>query len=352
MRCGAVPGSAGLHCLAALVGVLALCARPSTAAVANRYLLVSSPKDANVQYAKLLSAQEAALRKPLKLRPLSLPGKLKEPMGISADNGRMVVYIADPAASAIWLLPVFVANDGKLVPGDQKQVVSGVKAKWCSVDAVGNLFYTEGESNAVKRVDGLGLSKLLNGEQVTLMPVDLYSAAGPPAVAFVKKPQGIAVDNFHMYWANGEDGHNAGSVIRGLENPSDVNKELDLTSLSANTQVVYGICLSSTALFYTDDAANVHGMRRGGGSVATITDKLQAPRGCSWDGDGTVYVADRHGNAIYAFAGDTPSLSPRNVKKALDISDPYGLTVFSGARALTQGSLAVFAAAVAAWLLF
>lgn len=343
-------GSPGLLRLAAL-WVLALCAWPSTAAVANRYLLVSSPKNGNIQYAKLLTAQEAALRKPLKLRTVELKG-LKEPMGIAADNGRMVLYIADPGSSAIWLVPLYVsAADGKLVPGELKQVVSGTKTKWVSVDAVGNLFYTEGEANAVKSLDGIALLKLLNGEQVTLQPVDLYSAAGPPAVPSVKKPQGIAVDNFHLYWANGENGHDDGAVIRGLENPSDVQKDLDLSQLSSNTQVVYGICLASNSIFYTDDAANVHGMRLGGGSVATITDKLQAPRGCIWDGDGTIYVADRHGNAIYAFAGDTPSLSPRDVKKALSMNDPYGLTVFSGARMGTVASMAALFATLAMWLL-
>ena len=37
-----------------------------------------------------------------------------------------------------------------------------------------------------------------------------------------------------------------------------------------------------------------------GGAIATISEKMKGPRGCAWDGDGTVYVADETGNKATA----------------------------------------------------
>lgn len=305
---------------------------PCSASPASKYLIISSPKMTQIYYAHLLDASKAALRKPLELKPLTLPGAQKTPMGIATDNARRVVYVADPGSSAIVAVPVFInyGEGGKLVAGEQKTVVTGVAAHWVAVDGKGNLFWTEAGSNEIKSLSGVKLEKLLADQPVTLKPVSLYSAAGPPSVQSVQKPQGIVVDNFNLFWANGENGADVGSIMQGFEVPPDVDKEKFVKLLSQNANSVFGLCLSSMHLFFTDATSVVYGMRRGGGSAATITDKLEAPRGCTWDGDGTIYVADKDGNGIYAFAGDTPSLSPRSIVKALTVTDPYGLATLSG----------------------
>merc|ERR1719160_185980 len=178
------------------------------ASPSSRYLIISSPKMTQVYYAKLLSAGDAALRKKLELRPLTLPGATKMPTGVATDNARMVVYVADPGSSTIVAVPVFIneAENGKLVTGDIKVVVSGCAAHWVAVDGNGNLFYTEADNNEIKTVSGVTLESFLANEPVTLKPVSLYSAAGPPAVQSVSKPQGIVVDNFNLFWVNSESG--------------------------------------------------------------------------------------------------------------------------------------------------
>lgn len=315
------------------------------ASPSSRYLIISSPKMTQVYYAKLLSAGDAALRKKLELRPLTLPGATKMPTGVATDNARMVVYVADPGSSTIVAVPVFIneAENGKLVTGDIKVVVTGCAAHWVAVDGKGNLFYTEPDNNDIKTVPGVSLDKLIAGQPVTIEPVSLYAAAGTPAVASVQKPQGIAVDNFNLYWGNSETGTTVGSIMMGYEVPPDLNKEKLVKLLSQNENEVYGVCMSAMHIFYTGSSL-VYGMRRSGGTAATITDKLQAPRGCTWDGDGTIYIADKDGNGVYAFAGDTPSLSPRGLVKALDVKDPYGLATLSGAWRLPGAGLALAAA--------
>lgn len=310
--------------------------QPVAADAGGKFMIITSPKQKNVFFARLQTAAEITQKKPMKVFPLTTAGDLKEPRGCATDNQRLLVYVADPGSSAIVQIQVFLSNEdgGKLVLGGKKpkKVVSGVESKWVAVDAVGNVFFTQAMSNQISYIPGSGLQQQLRGEPVSLKHVVLYSAVGPPAIASIIKPQGIAADNFNVYWANGEAGTAQGTVLRGLEQPSAKDKVRDITLMAGNADAAYGICLAGNSIFYTDATANVFAMRRSGGTTATITDKLEAPRGCVWDGDGTVFVADRHGNQIYSFAGDTPSLEPRNLKPAIKIEDPYGLAVLSGVR--------------------
>ena len=55
-----------------------------------------------------------------------------------------------------------------------------------------------------------------------------------------------------------------------------------------------------------------------------MSNKLSMPRGCAWDGDGTVYVADRGANAVFSFAGNMPTLDTALLQKAVDFGDAFG----------------------------
>lgn len=304
-----------------------------------------------IYYAKLLDASQAALRKQLEVKPLTRPGATKVPMGVAADNARMALFVADPGSQVIVAFPLSInyGEGGKLVCGEAITVLSGCSAQWVAVDGKGNLFYTEGANNEIKTIPGVQLESLLSGAPTTIKPVSLYSAAGPPAVEGVAKPQGIAVDNFNLFWVNGESGTDVGTVMKGSEVPPDIGKEKLVKILSQNSGSAFGLCVSAMHLFYSDSSANFYGMRRSGGYSATITDKFQAPRGCSWDGDGTIYVADKDANAVFAFPGDTPSLSPRAIVKAFDVTDPYGLTTFSRAWRFSAVGSAVVATLLFHW---
>lgn len=100
-----------------------------------------------------------------------------------------------------------------------------MKARYCAVDGLGNLFFTEDEKGQIHRVP----STVLNQNE----GVDPNSEEKKSAVAVYsevlyehatgEKPHGIAADNFHIYWGNSKghlfraaDGSTGGEVKKGV----------------------------------------------------------------------------------------------------------------------------------------
>lgn len=59
--------------------------------------------------------------------------------------------------------------------------------------------------------------------------------------------------------------------------------------------------------------------------MATFTEQLEAPRGLAWDGDGTVYVADQAGSAVFSFPSG--KLAATQTSRVVDLHDAFGLAL-------------------------
>jgi len=147
----------------------------------------------------------------------------------------------------------------------------------------------------------------------------------------VSAPGGVAVDNFHIFWSNKAVGTTAGSVVKGFETPPSTNTAETVLVLANNADKVYGVCLAKDNVFYTNHEKFIYGVKKGGGTELTVSDKFQEPRGCTWDGDGTVFVADRAANLVAAFAGNMQKLSSAHVSKVIDLDGAFGVAVLSSA---------------------
>jgi hypothetical protein len=156
----------------------------------------------------------------------------------------------------------------------------------------------------------------------------------------------VAVDNFHVYWTNTAGGSAAGSLVKASELPPDANLALAVRPLAQNLDIAHGACLSPRLAFYTSDAEEVYAVPKTGGPPEMITDKLQAPRGCVWDGGNTVYVADKTGGAIYSFPDMIRHVHAANLTKVASLEDVTGLAVVSNAVGSAVGRLTSLAAAL------
>ena len=112
-----------------------------------------------------------------------------------------------------------------------------------------------------------------------------------------------------------------------VETQREEQSALEVSEIAKNSNKAYGVCLSQNNVFYTSSQSFMYGVKKSGGAIATVSDKLLGPRGCAWDGDGTVFVADKTAKAIYSFAGNMHVLAPAQLTKAYEYDDAFGLAV-------------------------
>lgn len=319
----------------------------------TRFILVTSPGDRNVYYAKLPSFHE--LTKPVSNRSQIDAQKLidgaaskcegafctevsnqglSSPQGLALyqDSTSAWVYVSDVEAENIYKYSLSMRYDEPtnafyLLVGDQERVSSGIPggALWLSVDGLGNLFYTSGTNGQIEMISSENLKK--NNVSESAREV-LYKAADSTSVS---QPGGIVADNFFVYWANRDAGETAGTIVKAYERKKAESADYP-KALTSNAAMASGVCLARDTVFYTADTESIFAVKQQGGAIAEVTSGFQKPRGCVYDNVGTLYVADEQANAIYSLPGNMPNLrAVKHITKVISVNQPQQLVIYSGA---------------------
>lgn len=290
------------------------------------FLLISSPRNQKIQYVKLPTDGNFK-----GLTPVDLITKgLHHPLGIAIDHKRKRLFVADPDAKKIVAYQLAQNGDSLTCDGRQTIITHNVHSRWVSVDGLGNVFFSDEPKSRILKIT---MSKILRG---AMDPDIMYDGS---TLTQVDKPGGVAVDNFHVFWTNKHFGTKAGTVVKGSEViDTSVGKTIQdsVSILAANAPQSYGVCLALNNVFFTNDE-KVYAVKKTGGRVFEVDSSLKMPRGCVWDGDGTVFVADRGNNAVYSFPGNMHRLIAADMTKAFDAEDAFALAYLSPAsRALSS----------------
>lgn len=315
--------SLGLGRSLALLFLLALsnAGQGVVAAQSPGFLIISAPRSGKVSWVRLPENGSFA-----HLRPETLVDEgLRHPQGIAVDQKRKRLFVADPDVQTIFSYQLIVKGNELRVDGRRTAVSRNAESRWVAVDGTGNLFFSDEPRNMILKVSA---DKVFRGDTA---PEVVYSGS---SFNQVNEPGGVAVDNFHIYWTNKHFGLQAGSVVRGSESPSLApgGPPGSISILARNTVKSYGVCLALGNIYYTNSERSLFGVKRSGGPATEVTSSLSRPRGCTWDGDGTVFVADRDG-AVYSFAGNMHTLGRTEVKKAFAMEDAFGIATLMSAAA-------------------
>lgn len=289
-------------------------------------MIVSTPLRSRISY--MLVDAKGRLGREL---PLISSGLL-HPQGIAVDQKQNRLLVADPDTRRIFGYPLRTSgrfNDALYV-GEARLVADDVEARWVDVDGSGNIWFSDEPANQLLRISA---DKALRGD---VRPEVVYDGQ---AMSAVSGPGGLALDGFHTYWVNKHIGSVVGSLVRASEAPDMANEASAVQAMASNTDKSYGICLGMSSIFYTQPNRVLYGVKKTGGAPVTISEKLTNPRGCVWDGDGTVYIADRGANAIYSFAANMKELSMVQLKKEADFEDAFGVVVYNGRSLAWRSSL-------------
>jgi len=303
---------------------LLLLPAPAFADEPSRYLFASSSRAGKVVYVHLPARS-----------PVTGPGApehkvqtlidngLKAPMGLAADQQRSRLFVADPEAKKVLVYSILFSGGKAVVEGEAGVAVSDIEARWVACDGLGTIFVSDEARNYIMKIPADGAFRKDRGSASVVYSGNVLTQ--------VSAPGGVAVDNFHIFWSNKAVGTTAGSVVKGFETPPSTNTAETVLVLANNADKVYGVCLAKDNVFYTNHEKFIYGVKKGGGTELTVSDKFQEPRGCTWDGDGTVFVADRAANLVAAFAGNMQKLAPARVGKVVDLEGAFGVAVLSGA---------------------
>jgi len=306
-----------------------------------KFIAISCPNLAKVVYKTIGTFEEEALTKgdgltheatslvqttaaPAEDLPVLASYGLVYPVGLAYDGSRSLLYVADPqamdGAGCIYSFPITADPVmGTLTAGSGQKAVMNAPTRWVTVDTYGNVYFT---------VEGTGKIQTVPPGSVQAKPVTLYSTQANPAVS---APGGIATDGHFLFWTNKKEGSMQGAVVKALAKSPKVPTQTALGVLATNTNKAYGVCISHSNVFYSDEGTFVYAVKQtGGGSLQTLTGKMLGPRGCAWDGDGTIYFADSKGNAIYSFAANMPKVrGMRQLRKVVDVDGPNGVAVIT-----------------------
>jgi len=300
-------------------------------------LLISTPRSGKIQYVKIPTNGDLT-----GVQPLTLIEKgLMHPQGLAIDHKRKRLFVADPDVQKIYAYQITENGNTLSTDGRQTVISEKVESRWVAVDGLGNVFFSDEPKSRIMKIT---MSRILRGNTNA---EEVYSGQN---LTQVNRPGGVAVDNFHVFWSNKRLGTKSGAIVKGSEVvDSSSLLENNIAVLAANSPKSYGVCLALNNVFYTDAEKHIYGVKKTGGEVVEVSSVLQNPRGCVWDGDGTVFVADRTQNAVFSFPGNMHRISHADVKKAFDIEDAFGLAFLSSATRAYSLLLALLVALTAAF---
>lgn len=312
--------------------------------LATQYLLVSSPSTGNIYYVRLPSLHTQSL--PIEDRypepgHLLIDGEtrcvgygcredddvgLKSPHGLAVHEGESLsqatLFVSDPEALSIYAYTLMRSQFGGLTATGQHKILQNVDTKALAVDAFGNLFYTVTESGEVNMLTTDYLAKAAEAWATgSTLPepevVALYGASSKgEAGAAVARPAGIASDNFFVYWANQGGDEATGTVVKAPdsigEDPAqfaDALQALAANSDSVNFEdVASNVCLARDTAFFTGDTHSLWAVKTSGSLIAEVAKNFSKPKGCVYDRQGSLYVADEADGVVYSLAANFNAL--------------------------------------------
>lgn len=281
---------------------------------------------------------------------------LKSPQGIALWHGhdKRILYVSDCEAKNIYryelmVVPANEESNALIHSGPQTAVLRNVPggARWLTTDGLGNLFFSVEEKNEIQMIP----VEYLNGQPGTAVATVLYKQEGSPEVS---GPGGIVADNFYLYWTNKAAGQAAGTVIKAYERPkkSALFMRMYPKPIAQNLDRAFGICMVKDILFYTHEDTTLYAVKKDGGAIAEVSAEFQEPRGCTWDGDGGLYVADKKANAIFRLPANMKDLRVvKHITKVVDVTAPCQVLVMSVAQHSIEQSSCASTSSVAAMLL-
>mmetsp|Transcript_94419 Transcript_94419/g.224911 ORF Transcript_94419/g.224911 Transcript_94419/m.224911 type:complete len:391 (+) Transcript_94419:125-1297(+) len=323
----------------------------------KQFLIISSPVEQKIVYAELKNFKSTTGR-----TFALVDSGLNSPRDLAFDGERGALYVADSGAKKIYRYHVYVKDNGAslglITDGVQLCIMQNADVSWVNVDLNGDVFYSDATAKTINRIpvdviDMLSKGQYSSSDLVLLSEKSLESGGGAAPESgshfvysvyqgsvnpHVSTPGGLVSDGARIYWTNQAEGKTAGSIVEGEVAPKLPKAKAGEPAATAfpsrvltnETDAGYGVTKSNKYMFYAADKNGigvVSGVTEGGATFDFISG-LAAPRGLTWDGDQTIFVADEAAGVVYSFPGGR-LMSGAPFTKSAVLHGAFGLSVFS-----------------------
>lgn len=321
----------------------------------KQYLIASFPMSRQVNY--MVTPDPTWM-------PLVPQDGLEAPQSICVDRHNRRLFVADPSVGMVYWFQLEMLGDGRLLSdGRQRLAASNIVANGLALDGVGNL-YISGRSHGTTSMDGIfkqdvheldkgipaAATAVWTSENCVFFPPPGTNASAP----LIFQPAGIALDAFHVYWGNKVRPPNGTALVQArargpprqnLPSMTEAAKEryaarynATMKPLADNVNGVSGILLTPNAVLYAARGGvygiNLNQAGRGCGADGSLCHRVASvidPTSMVWDGDGTVYVADRGSGRVLSFPSG--ALTKHTVVEAAPARGVFGIALFVKSRA-------------------
>ncbi|CAK9028248.1 Protein kinase domain-containing protein [Durusdinium trenchii] len=341
MALGPLVGSVGI-----IAAVALLLSRETGYQRPERFVIVTSPGTRNVLWAPLPKFHDLTLKdRPIPDAQILIDGAaskcsgwacietsnhgLEEPAGLALyqkAGGKAWLYVSDPKVGFLYRYEVTSTWRNTLEAGPQELVASNLKdaAYWLAVDGFGNIFYTDAEAGTVSMIKAEDVSKSVPQGRTVLSSEKMEKVAGPA---------GIATDSTALYWANLKGDRSTGTLVQArVEGSGNHSASILAGNQDMYQAVVKDVCLAGDNVFFTGDGQSLFAVKADGSSDVTEVAKLEQPKGCTFDQETTLFVADQGSNGIYSLPANMNQLRrASHVDKVASVRGPHQIAMFFGA---------------------
>lgn len=327
--------------------VLALIAEPVSA---QKYLVMSVPKaypGPRIVYAQLPDVTTRVL--------IPETAGLISPGPIALDEANARLFVADGPMLTVYWYQLIKLPDGKLNTDGRRHVcLTDFVATWLAVDSTGNLFLS-GKAivppvTAMNKPTDVGLFMwpviaIVTGATKMVVHEGLWNKGNSGGQVLSYDPSGIAVDGGTIFFGNAKAGTAHGSLIKAPVSPPDMNPSGSISSMADNEDSVTGVCVALRYIFYATPNG-IYGVpkTKSGASCANdgcklITDVPKNPKGMTWDGDGTIFIAADDGVYTIPSANNEPHRPVLVIKTGAPVVNVDLLQLTSAAGERLKGML-------------
>jgi hypothetical protein len=252
---------------------------------------------------------------------------LDAPVGVCFDVNNEFLYVVDATLTSTGQIYQYEIewdddDDFQIANNVYTVIYQGPRARDCSVDEYGNLYFTT-DSNEIHIVSYLDLwSGFTNQSNV------IYNAESER----ISSPKGISVvDSEDIWFVNGADVETVGLLNLADAKTKFANSE-SIETKAVGVTVGYNVVASDDYVFFTS-GDTVYAYDIDDEELKPKSRELHQPRGVAY-GDDYLYVVDREDGTIYKIdAGDEDSELAENWIK---ITGAYGIFAVNSAGLLAS----------------